>query len=209
MNKPTVPNEATRDAVKAALEGADKVEERGMEVTPEEEEPSSNSNFWSEMAEDADEDDEVTEEAEEEVEVDGEEEQPEEVASKSPEAEAEAEVDSEPVTEVEKEEEPQIPPLQEEVRAQEPAQQPISQEQYAEMRGKALEKLANEYSLSEEEATALALEPEKVFPKLAAKIQLALYTMHIPMMTKNMGTKRRMLWMTRLLCMGKKLKSLF
>jgi hypothetical protein len=44
---------------------------------------------------------------------------------------------------------------------------------------------------------------------LVAKIQLALYTMHIPMMTKNMGTKMRMLWMTSLLCMGKKLKFFF
>jgi len=73
---------------------------------------------------------------------------------------------------------PAAPEVPSQTTGEVPAQQqPVgyTQEQIAEMRKNALEGLEKEYALSEADAQNFALEPEKVFPKLAAKIQLQAY----------------------------------
>jgi hypothetical protein len=57
-----------------------------------------------------------------------------------------------------------------------PAQEPtITEEARKAMRQQALASLAEQYRLSEDDATALQVEPEKVLPKLAANLHAAIY----------------------------------
>lgn len=94
-----------------------------------------------------------------------------------PMVEEEPKADLPPEEKLSEEKTPEVPPAEppavEPPPAQEtPAAQPLTKEQIAELRGQFEAKLAESYAISEEDSLALQTEPEKVLPKMAAKLHL-------------------------------------
>lgn len=94
-----------------------------------------------------------------------------------PMVEEEPEADLPPEEKPPAEETPEVapaePPAVEPPPAQEtPAAQPLTKEQIAELRGQFEAKLVESYAISEEDSLALQTEPEKVLPKMAARLHL-------------------------------------
>lgn len=157
-------------------EAEDGVEGSAPPVAQESEGSSADSSIWDDLLDDgADEAlpvEEPTPEAQPEVvEVSGEAEKPAEVVSVAL-APAVAVAEAAPI--VEKPVEVAQPPAAP-VVSQEPTQYVPTPEERAFLHKQAIEGLATRYTLSEEDATALQVEPEKVLPRLAANVHAAIY----------------------------------
>jgi hypothetical protein len=163
-----------KDQIQADLEAARETEANSGNTddsTPNE--PEQDTNPWAEIAEDFSEDDDYDDEPRSEEEpTTPPAEAPGEVTPSSEEAVppevpalTEPTVDNQPATPAE-----ETPAAETQEEPETPPQQRATPEQIAEAKEKAIDELAQRYTLSDEEADDMVRNPEKAYPRFAAKL---------------------------------------